>query len=110
MTSSAREAEYCCCAGATYARAFKIPAFGPVPKDRPDVEHGPNEYMPIDDIVKLAEVIAAAIKRKWRRTPRTGRISSVFGLYTAARIPRGCFRGGVFSQLLEAGKNLHIRY
>ena len=36
-------------------------AFGPVPKDRPDVEHGPNEYMQIDDIVKLAEVIAAAI-------------------------------------------------
>ena len=56
------EAECCCCAGATYARAFKNSvAFGPVPKDRPDVEHGPNEYMQIDDIVKLAEVIAAAI-------------------------------------------------
>ena len=52
------------CAGATYARAFKNSvAFGPVPAERPSVEHGPNEYIEIDDLVKLAEALACAIVR-----------------------------------------------
>ncbi len=56
------EAKCVGCSGATYARAFKNSvAFGPVPMDSPSVEHGPNEYMKIDDIVKLAEVLAGAI-------------------------------------------------
>lgn len=51
-----------CCSGATYARAFKNSvAFGPVPKERPSVEHGPNEYIEIDDLFRLVEVIAASI-------------------------------------------------
>lgn len=57
-------AECVCCSGATYARAFKNSvAFGPVPKERANVEHGPDEYIEIDDIIKLSEVIASAILR-----------------------------------------------
>ena len=57
-------AECVCCSGATYARAFKNSvAFGPVPKERANVEHGPDEYIEIDDIIKLSEVIASAIMR-----------------------------------------------
>ncbi|MBQ9942634.1 MAG: Sapep family Mn(2+)-dependent dipeptidase [Christensenellaceae bacterium] len=55
-------AECCCCCGATYARAFKNSvAFGPVGKDAPSVEHGPNEYFKVDDMIRLAEVIAGVI-------------------------------------------------
>lgn len=51
-----------CCSGATYARAFKNSvAFGPIPEDRPSTEHGPNEYIEIDDLVKLAEALATAM-------------------------------------------------
>lgn len=50
------------CSGATYARAFKNSvAFGPVPEDRPSVEHGPNEYIEMEDLLKLAEVLATAM-------------------------------------------------
>lgn len=57
-----QKAECLCCAGATYARAFQNSvAFGPVPKERPSVEHGPNEYIMVDDLVKLAEALATAI-------------------------------------------------
>lgn len=58
------KAQCLCCAGATYARAFQNSvAFGPVPRERPCVEHGPNEYILIEDLVKLAEVLAAAVIR-----------------------------------------------
>ena len=51
-----------CCAGATYARAFGNGiAFGPVMPGEEECEHGPNERISIDAIIKLAEVIASAI-------------------------------------------------
>lgn len=50
--------------GATYARAFKnAVTFGPLFPGKPSVEHGPDEYIEIDDIVKNAEIIADAIIR-----------------------------------------------
>ena len=56
------EAECRCCAGATYARAFgNGVAFGPVDPGKDECEHGPNENIEIDDIVKLAEMLAAVI-------------------------------------------------
>lgn len=56
------EAECCCCAGATYARAFgNGVAFGPVDPGKDECEHGPNENIEIDDVIKLAEMLAAVI-------------------------------------------------
>ena len=56
------EAECRCCAGATYARAFENGvAFGPVAPGKDECEHGPNENIEIDDVVKLAELLACAI-------------------------------------------------
>ena len=57
-----KEAECICCSGATYARAFKNSvAFGPIPAEKPSTEHGPNEYIEIDDLLKLTEALAAAM-------------------------------------------------
>ena len=48
--------------GATYARAFKnAVTFGPVFPGSPSVEHGPDEYIEIDTLMKNAEIIANAI-------------------------------------------------
>ena len=50
--------------GATYARAFKnAVTFGPVFPGKPNVEHGPDEYIEIDVLMKNAEVIADAVIR-----------------------------------------------
>ena len=48
--------------GATYARAFKnAVTFGPLFPGKPSVEHGPDEYIEIDDMIKTAQIIANAI-------------------------------------------------
>ena len=48
--------------GATYARAFKnAVTFGSVFPGQPSVEHGPDEYIEIDTLIKNAEIIANAI-------------------------------------------------
>ena len=48
--------------GATYARAFKnAVTFGPIFPGNPSVEHGPDEYIEIDTLMKNAEIIANAI-------------------------------------------------
>lgn len=58
------KAECAYSSGATYARAFKNGvAFGPVEKEKTKTEHGPNECIAIDDIVKLSEVLMYAIVR-----------------------------------------------
>ncbi len=50
------------CAGATYARAFKTGiAFGPCDINAERGEHGPNEFIYIDELLKLADVLAAAM-------------------------------------------------
>lgn len=50
------------CAGATYARAFKSGiAFGPCDINAERGEHGPNEFIMIDEFIKLADVLAAAM-------------------------------------------------
>lgn len=55
-------AQCLCSGGATYARAFdKGVAFGPIAIDAPSVEHQPNEYIEIDALIKLAEVLVCAI-------------------------------------------------
>ncbi|HBU12297.1 MAG TPA: dipeptidase PepV [Clostridiales bacterium] len=48
--------------GATYARAFEnAVAFGPVFPGKTGTEHQPDEYIEIDDLVKLADIISNAI-------------------------------------------------
>ncbi|MGI5848976.1 MAG: dipeptidase PepV [Christensenellales bacterium] len=48
--------------GATYARAFEnAVTFGPLFPGKPSVEHGPDEYIEIDALIKNAEIIANAI-------------------------------------------------
>jgi succinyl-diaminopimelate desuccinylase len=48
--------------GATYARAFKnAVTFGPVFPGSPSVEHGPDEYIEIEVLMKNAQIIANAI-------------------------------------------------
>ena len=50
------------CAGATYARAFGSGiAFGPCDINAERGEHGPNEFIMIDELTKLADVLAAAM-------------------------------------------------
>jgi len=57
-----KEAECLCSSGATYARAFKNGvAFGPIAHDAPQTEHGPDEYIEVDDLVKLSEVLACTM-------------------------------------------------
>ena len=48
--------------GATYARAFdNAVTFGPLFPGKPSVEHGPDEYIEIDTLMKNAQIIANAI-------------------------------------------------
>ena len=57
------EEAYCLAiGGATYARAFEnAVTFGPVFPGQPSVEHGPDEYIEIDVLIKNAKIIANAI-------------------------------------------------
>lgn len=48
--------------GATYARAFEnAVTFGSLFPGQPNVEHGPDEYIEIDSLIKNSEIIANAI-------------------------------------------------
>ncbi len=48
--------------GATYARAFEnAVTFGPLFPGMPNVEHGPDEYIEIETLMKNAQIIANAI-------------------------------------------------
>ncbi len=50
--------------GGTYARAMeKGVAFGPVFPNTKAVEHQPDEYIAVDDLVKLAKIYARAIQK-----------------------------------------------
>lgn len=50
--------------GATYARAFpNSVAFGPLFPGQPATEHQPDEYIEIDSLIKVADLLAAAIAR-----------------------------------------------
>ena len=62
-TEMTGEKAYCISiGGATYARAFEnAVTFGALFPGRPSVEHGPDEYIEIDDLFKNAEIIANAI-------------------------------------------------
>ncbi len=57
------EEAYCIAiGGATYARAFEnAVTFGSLFPGQPNVEHGPDEYIEIDSLIKNAEIIANAI-------------------------------------------------
>lgn len=57
------EPAYCIAVGgATYARAFEnAVTFGPLFPGKPSVEHGPDEYIEIDTLIKNAQIIANAI-------------------------------------------------
>lgn len=57
------EPAYCkAVGGATYARAFEnAVTFGPLFPGKPRVEHGPDEYIEIDTLMKNARIIANAI-------------------------------------------------
>jgi len=57
------EPAYCIAiGGATYARAFpNAVTFGPLFPGAPSVEHGPDEYIEIETLVKNAQIIANAI-------------------------------------------------
>jgi len=55
--------------GATYARAFKnAVTFGPLFPGKPSVEHGPDEYIEIETLMKNAEIIANAILKLCEQT------------------------------------------
>ena len=62
-TEISGEKAYCIAVGgATYARAFEnAVTFGPVFPGQPSVEHGPDEYIEIDSLMKNAQIIANAI-------------------------------------------------
>lgn len=48
--------------GATYARAFEnAVTFGALFPGQPNVEHGPDEYIEVESLIKNAEIIANAI-------------------------------------------------
>ncbi len=48
--------------GGTYAKAMEnLVAFGPVFRGQPKVEHMPDEYIKIDDLIKNVQIMAAAI-------------------------------------------------
>ncbi len=48
--------------GATYARAFEnAVTFGPLFPGQPQVEHGPDEYIEIETLIKNAQIIANAV-------------------------------------------------
>jgi succinyl-diaminopimelate desuccinylase len=50
--------------GATYARAFpNAVTYGPLFPGKPNVEHGPDEYIEIETLLKTAQIIANAIVR-----------------------------------------------
>lgn len=57
------EPAYCIAVGgATYARVFdNAVTFGPLFPGKPSVEHGPDEYIEIDTLIKNAQIIANAI-------------------------------------------------
>lgn len=59
------EPAYCVAiGGATYARAFdNAVTFGPLFPGKPSVEHGPDEYIEIDTLVKNAHIIANSIMK-----------------------------------------------
>jgi len=59
------EKAYCIAlGGATYARAFpNAVTFGPLFPGQPKVEHGPDEYIEIDSLMKNARLIANAIAK-----------------------------------------------
>ena len=62
-TEITEEPAYCLAVGgATYARAFEnAVTFGPLFPGKPSVEHGPDEYIEIDTLIKNAQIIANAI-------------------------------------------------
>jgi succinyl-diaminopimelate desuccinylase len=48
--------------GGTYAKSLdNVVAFGPIFRGQPMVEHKPDEYIKIDDLIKNAQIMAAAI-------------------------------------------------
>ncbi len=50
--------------GGTYARAMKnVVAFGAMFPGDPDMCHQINEYIPVENLVKLAEIYAEAVYR-----------------------------------------------
>ena len=56
------ECECLPCAGATYARAFENGvAFGPCDINADRGEHGPNEFIYIDELCRLADALATAM-------------------------------------------------
>jgi succinyl-diaminopimelate desuccinylase len=49
--------------GGTYAKEMpNMVAFGPIFPGKPDLDHQPNEYIEIDDLVKMTQIYAQAIK------------------------------------------------
>jgi succinyl-diaminopimelate desuccinylase len=56
------KAELISIGGGTYAKSMpNVVAFGPIFKGEPLVEHKPNEFIPIDSLIKNVQIMAAAI-------------------------------------------------
>ncbi len=56
------QADLICYGGGTYAKEMpNIVAFGPIFRGRPRVEHRPDEYISIGDLLKNVQIMAAAI-------------------------------------------------
>jgi len=57
------KAELLAIGGGTYAKEMpNIVAFGPIFPGKPDLDHQPNEYIEVDDLVKITQIYAQAIK------------------------------------------------
>lgn len=57
------KAELLAIGGGTYAKEMpNIVAFGPIFPGKPDLDHQPDEYIEIEDLVKITQIYAQAIK------------------------------------------------
>lgn len=56
-------AELLAIGGGTYAKEMpNIVAFGPIFPGKPDLDHQPNEYIEVNDLLKITQIYAQAIK------------------------------------------------
>lgn len=57
------KAELLAIGGGTYAKEMpNIVAFGPIFPGKPDLDHQPDEYIEVDDLLKITQIYAHAIK------------------------------------------------
>lgn len=62
--ATGENAELLAIGGGTYAKEMpNIVAFGPIFPGKPDLDHQANEYIEVDDLIKITKIYASAIQR-----------------------------------------------